>query len=249
MKTMHTTTNNTDIQQTIPHCIILAGGFGTRLQSVVSDKPKCMADVAGKPFLEYLIIFLQKQKIQQITLSVGYKHEIILDWLNHKNFDVKINTIIEPQPLGTGGAIKVALEKIQETSFVINGDTYFDVDLKALSTTHKIRNADITVALKQLTDFDRYGSVNLNSHSQKITHFNEKQFCHQGLINGGIYLINKNIFSQKKYPEKFSFEKDILEREVDNLNICGCVQDSYFIDIGIPSDYEKANADFKNFEI
>lgn len=230
--------------------IILAGGFGTRLQSVVSDVPKSMAEVAGKPFLEYLLSYAEEQQFEYIILSLGYKADSIINWLNTtKEWPFRISYVIEETPLGTGGAIKFAAEKsTSDNIFVINGDTFFDVRTSDFYEFHKSNNADITIALKPMTDFDRYGSVQLNDNKQIIT-FNEKRYCKEGLINGGIYLINKNIFKKLNLPERFSFEKDIMEAYVDKLNIYGFEQDNYFIDIGIPSDFEKANSDFEKKKI
>ncbi|WP_165020610.1 nucleotidyltransferase family protein [Dysgonomonas sp. ZJ279] len=227
-------------------CIILAGGLGTRLQSVVKDVPKCMAEVSGKPFLHYLLSYLIKENFEHIILSLGYKSDIVINWLSTLDLSVKISHVIESEPLGTGGAIKLAFQKVQtQQALVINGDTFFDINTDALINFHDKKSADISITLKSMTDFDRYGSVETNSEG-RIVKFNEKQYCTQGLINGGVYLINKNIFNNLDFPKKFSFEKDVMEERLDSLKIYGCEQNSYFIDIGIPSDFEKANLDFKN---
>lgn len=226
-------------------CIILAGGLGTRLQSVVKDVPKCMAEVAGNPFLKYLFDYAAKQEIEHIILALGYKSDIIIDWLANQSLPFDISYVIEKEPLGTGGAIQYAFSKIKsEKAYIINGDTYFDVDLEKFSNSHISKKADISLALKPMTDFDRYGSVLLDTQD-RILRFNEKKHCQQGLINGGTYLVNKNIFAKLNLPQKYSFEKDILESKINDISIYGYEQDSYFIDIGIPSDFEKANKDFK----
>lgn len=228
--------------------IILAGGFGTRLQSVVNDVPKSMAEVAGRPFLEYLFDYATEQKFDHIILSLGYKADIVINWIKSQQRSFKISYVIESSPLGTGGAIKYAFGKVLgEEAFVINGDTFFDVDTHSLLKFHKTKQADISVALKPMTDFDRYGSVTSNSQ-QRITSFNEKQYCQEGFINGGIYIVNTELFQKIDLPEKFSFEKDIMESYINKLNIYGLEQNNYFIDIGIPSDFEKANKDFANKE-
>lgn len=226
-------------------CIILAGGLGTRLQSVVKDVPKCMAEVAGNPFLKYLFDYAAKQEIEHIILALGYKSDIIIDWLANQSLPFDISYVIEKEPLGTGGAIQYAFSKIKsEKAYIINGDTYFDIDLEKFSNSHISKKADISLALKPMTDFDRYGSVLLDTPN-RIIRFNEKKHCQQGLINGGTYLVNKNIFAKLNLPQKYSFEKDILESKINDISIYGYEQDSYFIDIGIPSDFEKANKDFK----
>ncbi|MDR3059648.1 MAG: nucleotidyltransferase family protein [Prevotella sp.] len=227
-------------------CIILAGGLGTRLQSVVSNVPKCMAEVAGKPFLSYLFDYLQKNDFDHVILALGYKSEIVLQWLEGVIYPFSVSYVIEEDPLGTGGAIKLAFGKVQgDKSFVFNGDTFFEIDTDNLLEFHKKKNAVISLALKPMLDFDRYGSVDLDEE-QRIIRFNEKQHCKKGLINGGVYIINKDLFTRLDLPEKFSFEKDILEAHLLDILVYGCQQDRYFIDIGIPSDFEKANQEFKN---
>ncbi len=226
--------------------IVLAGGFGTRLQSVVKDVPKCMAEVAGKPFLEHLFAYLEQQSFSHIILSLGYKADIIEDWLKTSSYPFSISTVTEKEPLGTGGAIAYAFQQVDaDSAYVFNGDTFFDIDTGCLSQSHEENKADISIALKPMSDFDRYGSVDLDS-GQRIVNFNEKKYCSEGLINGGIYLINKGLFDRLGLSDKFSFEKDVLEAHISDLNIYGCIQNRYFIDIGIPTDFEKANIDFKN---
>ena len=225
-------------------CIILAGGFGTRLQSVVKDVPKCMAEVANKPFLEYIFNYLENERFNHIILSLGYKSEYILSWLETQNRSFTISYVIESEPLGTGGGIKLAFDNVKSNkAFVVNGDTFFDVSTNDVALLHNKHNADLTIALKPMSNFDRYGSVQLNEED-RIIKFNEKQFCEKGLINGGIYLIDKEIFSKLDLPEKFSFEQDVMESQLQKISIYGCIQDQYFIDIGIPTDFEKANIDF-----
>lgn len=226
-------------------CIILAGGFGTRLQSVVKDVPKCMAEVAGKPFLSHLLDYLEEEGFTHIILSLGYKADVVIDWLATQTGLFDISYVVETEPLGTGGAIKFAFEKVRgDKALVINGDTYFDVCTSDLGDFHTKKSADLTIALKPMTDFDRYGSVDIDNDG-RITGFNEKAFRNEGLINGGVYMINKALFGKLDLPAKFSFEKDVMECSTDKLNIYGFVQNSYFIDIGIPSDFEKANNDFR----
>lgn len=227
-------------------CIILAGGLGTRLQAVVNDVPKCMAIVAEKPFLKYILDYLEKEKIEHLILSLGYKHEVILDWLANQEYPFSISYVIEDEPLGTGGAIKLAFEKVQsDRALVINGDTFFDIKLNSLYHFHRERDADISVALKEMKDFDRYGTVKIDSEN-KIEVFEEKKHQDKGLINAGIYCIEKKLFTLLNLPQKFSFEKEILESKLRILKVYGFETNGYFIDIGIPSDYEKANIDFKN---
>ena len=224
----------------IKEAIILAGGLGTRLRSVIADKPKCMAPVAGKPFIHYLISFLQKNKIDNFIFSIGYMHEIIEDFLkeNYPQLNYKIS--LEEEPLGTGGAIKIACKKTSQKDVLIcNGDTLYKIDCNSLSKFHEEKNAVCTLSLKPMINFDRYGTVELNNDNS-IKSFKEKQFYESGLINGGVYALNVNEFLKEDLPEKFSFEKEYLEKYFDKRRMYGVVQDKYFIDIGIPEDYERA---------
>ncbi|MEO6814388.1 MAG: nucleotidyltransferase family protein [Ginsengibacter sp.] len=235
----------------IKEVIILAGGLGTRLRSVVADIPKCMAPVAGKPFLHYLINFLQKNGIENYIFSVGYLHEIIEVYLYENHSDISYQFSLEKEPMGTGGGIKLACDKTSQANVLIcNGDTLYKINLKELSTFHLNKDAACTLSLKPMINFDRYGVVELNENNS-IKSFKEKQFYQSGLINGGVYAINVDRFLKENLPEKFSFEKDYLEINANtmgnkNPKLFGNIQDNYFIDIGIPEDYERAKYELLN---
>ena len=225
--------------------IILAGGLGTRLRSVVSEVPKCMAPVCGVPFLHYQLQYLSGFKeINRVILSVGYLREVIFDWISKQKLPFEIAYAIEETPLGTGGGIKLALSKLNgKEAIILNGDTFFDVNLSELAETSACNKQAITLALKEMTDFDRYGTVQLDNGGI-ISKFNEKKPCAKGLINGGIYHIDLNKIPLSSFPDKGSFEKEVLEVNVDKENLRGYISNGYFIDIGIPEDYQKANEDF-----
>jgi len=192
----------------IKEAIVLAGGLGTRLRSVVSDKPKCLAPVCGKPFLYYLLSFLRKNRIEKFIFSVGYKHELILDYLKEDFPDLNYKISLESEPLGTGGAIKLACSKTSEENiFVCNGDTFYKIDFNSFNQFHKEKKALCSLALKPMKDFDRYGVVELNEDNS-IKSFKEKKFYSSGLINGGVYALNVERFLEENLPEKFSFETD-----------------------------------------
>lgn len=221
-------------------CILLAGGLGTRLQGVIGHNPKCMAMVAGKPFLHYLFDYLASQQCQHVILSLGFRSEIVEAWLAGKKHTFRITVVKEPTPLGTGGAIRLALNAAATQAVVVmNGDTYFPVDLAALMQHHQANQATATLALKSMTHFDRYGVVALNAQGQ-ITGFAEKQYREAGLINGGVYVVNRDFFSGLSLPENFSFENDYLEPAASCEKLMGFVSDAPFIDIGIPEDLLKA---------
>ena len=223
--------------------IVLAGGLGTRLKGVISDIPKPMAPVANKPFLIYIFDYLKKQGIERVILSVGYKYEIIEDYFSNNYEGIELVYSVEEEPVGTGGGIRLAVDKLKmDAAFVINGDTFFDVKLEKQEALAFKMKSDLCLALKPMSDFDRYGSVAIENNT--ITSFKEKQFVKEGLINGGIYWLKKSFLESFNSGQKFSFEQDLMEKEVGIGQISGFISDNYFIDIGIPEDYKKANVDF-----
>ena len=229
--------------------IILAGGLGTRLRSEVKDVPKCMAPVAGKPFLWYLLKDLSKYKdVTRVILSVGYLRDAIFDWIPtvQDEFKFSFDYAVEEEPLGTGGGIRLAMEKVKETEAVIlNGDTYFAVDLNELISAHrKQSDAKLTIALKPMRNFERYGTVSINSEG-RVLKFNEKQPCEEGVINGGVYVLSKDDSIFEGQSKKFSFETAVMQEKCGPTGcLFGLVQNGYFIDIGIPEDYHKADKEF-----
>lgn len=229
----------------ISEAIILAGGLGTRLREAVPDLPKCMAPVAGRPFISYVIDTLRMQGVHHFVFSLGYKAEVIEAYLKEHYPTLDYSVALEEEPLGTGGAIRLALESTRTNDvLVVNGDTLFKVDVQELASFYRAKEAECLLALKPMHQFDRYGVVELDADG-RITSFKEKQFYPEGLINGGIYLLNKEQFFSYSFPDKFSFEKDYLERYFGNGRLYGMPQEGYFIDIGIPSDYNKAQEDLR----
>lgn len=220
--------------------IILAGGLGTRLRSVISELPKCMAPVGGKPFLHFVIEHLLKQGVDNFIFSLGYKSELIIDYVNDQYSTLNKQFSIEEEPLGTGGAIKLACNlSTANNILVLNGDTLFSFEADKLYDLHNSNNADCTLALKPMQHFDRYGVVELNTDNS-IASFSEKQYYEDGLINAGVYVLNRNKFLQEDLLQKFSFEKDYLEKYFGKRKMFGLIADEYFIDIGIPEDYARA---------
>ena len=222
--------------------VILAGGLGTRLRSVVSDVPKCMAPVGGHPFLEWILKWVGEFEVNRIILSLGYKGNIVTDWVESEQrfCSLPIDWVIEETPLGTGGGIRLAMSKTAAGRVVVlNGDTFFNVDLDALCAFSQNTGSLLTVALKPMNGFDRYGSVILDGDGH-ITSFNEKRYCEKGLINGGVYCIDASGGLLADKPEKFSFEKEVLEPLSRKGLLSGFVSDGAFIDIGIPEDWELA---------
>ncbi len=185
------------------------------------------------------------QGVEHFVFSLGYKGEVIENYLVENYPTLDYTVVLEEEPLGTGGAIHLAIQKARGSNVVVaNGDTLFKVNLQELFSFHTAMNAECTLALKPMHNFDRYGVVETNDKG-KITSFKEKQFYESGLINGGMYLLNKEKFLQHAFSQKFSFEKDYLEKQYTQENFYGLAQDGYFIDIGIPEDYNKAQQDLK----
>jgi len=223
--------------------IVLAGGFGTRLQSVVSDVPKPMAPINQKPFLEYILRYLKRNGIRKVILSIGYKWEVIQEYFGENFENIAISYVIEDEPLGTGGAIKKALKKINnKTIYILNGDTFFNISISLLSLSH---NDKIQIALKSMYEFDRYGCVETDEYNT-VTSFTEKGYQKQGNINGGIYLIDRNIFENYELPRKFSFE-EFMQNNFKELKIKTRIFEDYFIDIGVPEDYKKAQIELEQY--
>ncbi len=226
--------------------IILAGGLGSRLKSVIGDTPKAMALVDGRPFLYYLLHYLKKQGISKVLLSLGYQHQIIENAIAGKNFGLELKTNLETTPLGTGGAIRFGMEKLQGPQvLVMNGDSFFDFSLADFFSFHKKKQAACTLALKKMKQFDRYGSVETDE-TGRIFSFREKEYRETGWINTGVYLIDKARFMQATEPGPFSFETAYLEKQYKSEPIFGFQAEGYFIDIGVPQDYARAQQEWKN---
>lgn len=220
--------------------IILAGGLGTRLKSVTKDTPKPMATVLEKPFLEYTLDCLSKQKVENVILAVSYMHERIEEYFKDEYKGMKIYYSVEELPLDTGGALEKAIQISKEKNVIVMyGDIIANVNLEELMKTHIKSNADITITAKQMEKFDRFGTVEIENGFVKK--FKEKQYTEKGYVNAGIYAINKKRYlsKAKKLEERFSFEKDLLEKST--FKKIGYYQyEGKFLDIGIPEDYKKA---------
>ena len=161
--------------------IILAGGLGTRLQGVIGAYPKCMAPVNGKPFLAYIFDYLERQGCTRVVLSLGYKQEVVTEWLSKGSVDIHCTHVIESEPLGTGGGIQLALGAAKDKNVVIlNGDTFFDVDLQKMMDFHLKTESKTTLALKQMREFERYGVVIMGANNI-IVSFEEKKYRAAGL--------------------------------------------------------------------
>lgn len=218
--------------------ILLAGGLGTRLRSIVSDRPKPMALIGEKPFMEYVVRELAMQGIDQIIFAVGYKGNMVEEYFKDgSDFGIKASYAYEETLLGTAGAIKNAAGYMHgEEAFVLNADTFYRMDYARLVREKREKNLDMALVLREVEDVSRYGRAVLSEGM--LTGFNEKtDEKRRGTINGGVYLMAKELIDQ--IPEgKVSLENDMIPKWLaEGKRLGGFVNDGYFIDIGIPEDY------------
>lgn len=222
--------------------IVLVGGKGTRLQSVVNDRPKPMATVCDKPFLEWLLLSLRRQGIRRVVLATGHQARKIENYFSDgSEWNLDIAYSHEKNPLGTGGAIRQAAEHVtSKTILVLNGDSYCRMDLSKLSEFHFNSNARCTLWLVPQVDCSRYGSVTTESDGSVVA-FGEKARTHgAGLINSGVYLIDRCVLSQIPKSRATSLEREVFPKLVGNglYGIAGCDR---FLDIGTPESYARCD--------
>lgn len=228
----------------IDQAIILAGGLGTRLRSVVADLPKPMASVAGRPFLELAMEYWMAQGIRRFILSIGYKADVIREHFGNSFQGAEIAYATETSPLGTGGAMLFAAKSLHpcQDFLFINGDTFFEVRLADLADFHRAKEADLTLSLFRVDQNDRYGSVELNAEG-RINAFHAKGEGDGRLINGGVYLIKRALLDRPgmDVSEPVSLESGLFEKWIDKgYRLYGREMVGKFIDIGIPEDYQRA---------
>lgn len=225
----------------ITTALILAGGLGTRLKSVVSDRQKVVAEVAGYPFVGYLIRQIAKTGIRKIILCAGHKADTLQDSIRGLFPELDLVFSVENQPLGTAGALRLALDYSSDQEFlVMNGDSYFDVDLTDFLTTFPGTPVSGVICLRKMDNVSRYGCVTV-SPSGIISAFEEKGTFHgSGLINAGIYRIQREVLS--RIPEKTvcSLEKDLFPVLVAQKKLAAYISDGIFVDIGTPESYNLA---------
>ena len=223
--------------------IVLAGGLGTRLRGVVPDLPKPLAPVSGRPFLAIILEQLCTQGFTSAVLSVGYRHELIRQAFGERFGGLALLYVVEDRPLGTGGAIRLAARQCSAADvFVLNGDSYADLDFADMQVRHCEAHVPLTVCAVEVPDAARYGRILVRD--DRITGFSEKGAAGPGLINAGIYLMRRNLLEEPELPEVFSFERDVLEARVGDLRPLAYPTCGRFIDIGVPDDYARAQGMF-----
>jgi len=221
--------------------IVLAGGEGKRLRAVVRDLPKPMANIAGRPFLWWLMTRLSLQGIGRVILSVGYKAEAIQEYFGNEFRGMEVSYSIETEALGTGGGIKLALGYAKQPEvLVLNGDTYTDADLLGLLSAFRSSGTDLAVSVTWLENVARYGAVAIDEETNRLIGFVEKQSSSAGYINAGVYCLGREIFLKFPVADKFSFERDFMPPRLEALKPYAFKGGRAFIDIGVPEDYECA---------
>lgn len=224
--------------------IILAGGLGTRLKDTVPDLPKPMAPIKNRPFLEYQMDYWMNQGINKFILSVGYLSDSIINYFGYKYQDAIIEYSIESNPLGTGGALVQAIKNLSEPVLVINGDTFFEVDLQVLYSFHCSNESIFTLALYKVNASNRYLGIDI-ANSGRILEFSgtNREPLSAQLVNGGAYIVDPLTINTLNFKSsgKLSLENDILIRLLDEmLPLFGKEFKGKFIDIGLPKDYNRA---------
>ncbi|MBI5346644.1 MAG: NTP transferase domain-containing protein [Chlamydiae bacterium] len=219
--------------------IILAGGFGTRLKECVADRPKPMALIDKTPFLDILIHQIRSYKqIKKIVLAIGYMAEFIQNYYQNQS-DIAFS--IEDKPLGTGGAIKLALSlATSQNVLVMNGDSYIDFSFETLKKFHEVNKSDCTLLYTETDNSKSFGSLKIDQNSQRILAFNEKISLEKGFINAGVYLIKKDLFENLDLTEAFSIEKEAFPILIKKKKVFGLYSSQKVLDIGTKESYLKA---------
>lgn len=221
--------------------IVLAGGLGTRLRSVVADVPKPMAPVAGRPFLELLLKSLAGKGARRAILSVGHLSQSIVEHFGDQFAGLRIAYAVEQSPLGTGGALRAALELVEgDHALIVNGDTFLDLELDEISTLWSSQRRPILVA-RSLPDASRYGRLTVDG--DRVEAFTEKGVAGPGLVNAGAYLFPCDIARFFPPVERFSLETDVLVPRLREIDLRCFVSSGYFIDIGVPEDFARAQTE------
>ena len=226
-------------RQRISQAIILAGGFGTRLQSLLPDVPKPLAPVRGLPFIHYILRWLEESGIERVIACTGYLAEKMEAGFRSYAGRLELTFQRENSPLGTGGAIYRALREAGAGgAFALNGDTYFPADLRRFQQEAERLGGSLAIALRRLPDVSRYGAVDLDGG--RILAINEKGQRGPGLVNAGLYLLPGDLWQQFPMPEVFSWEMDLLQPKAPLLCAAGVALDAPFLDIGTPESYGEA---------
>ena len=230
---------------------ILAGGLGTRLRSVVSDRPKPMALVGDTPFLEYLLRWLRDWGVSDIVLCVGHQWSTIRDYfLDGQRLEIRITYSVESEPLGTGGALKAASSFLTSTFLVLNGDSYLDLNIIDLLVWHRTNASLATLAVSHVPDVSSAGSVQVGD-GDRITSFREKstEVSCPGWVNAGVYVFEPDVLALLPERRRASLEYDLFpDMVLRELPVYAYRAAGQFLDIGTPARYLAAQAKLKGVE-
>jgi D-glycero-alpha-D-manno-heptose 1-phosphate guanylyltransferase len=224
--------------------VILAGGLGTRLRSVVPDLPKPMAMISGRPFLEYLMNYWVAQGVKKFILSVAYKRELIIQHFGNLFQEIPVKYVEESEPLGTGGGVLLASQHLTEPFLLLNGDTFFKVSLSKLVQFHEQVSSDWTISLFRAEEGDRYGGFEIETNGKVQALKSEKSTIGE-LSNGGVCFVHPDALHQSgfKLGIKHSLEDEIIPKLIaDKRKFYGIEFKTQFLDIGVPKDYLKAQS-------
>ena len=231
---------NRDIPADAVRAFVLCGGQGTRLRPVLADRPKSMALISGTPFLQLLLDRLKSQGVNDTILGTGYMAEKIESYFGSGNkVSMHIQYSREHEPLGTGGALKLAEPLISDPILVLNGDSYVEWSLHPMLELFNAKDADLVIMLQAVADVTRYGSVGLNQDGRVIQFIEKGVGAGPGLINAGVYLLRKQIIRNLPAGTAISLEREVFPRLLDQ-RVYGLVCTGPFIDIGIPDDFKRA---------
>lgn len=224
---------------------ILAGGLGTRLRSVVADRPKVLAPVAGRPFLAHILDQLSRSGIREAVILVGHLAEQICSTFGDSYRGMRLSYSEETEPLGTGGAVRLALHHFQsKTILLLNGDSYCDLDIAAFNQFHHERLATMSIALTRVENAARFGRVVTDTRG-RIERFEEKNPTPlHGWINAGLYFLSRSLIEQIPLGKPISLERDLMPSWVALGEVFGFTGGGRFIDIGIPESYAEAQKFF-----
>ncbi len=228
--------------------MVLAGGLGTRLRPVVGDRPKILAEVAGRPFLHRILDQLESVGIRRVVLLTGYMADMVRDVCGPRHGRMILEYSPEPAPLGTAGAIRLALSLVDaETTLVLNGDSYCRLDLSAFHADHVASGAEASLALARMEDAGRFGLVSLDE-SGRVTRFEEKSSRGSGLVNSGVYLIHRRVIVDIAADRQVSLERDIFPALAKAGRLNGFICQGPFLDIGTPESYAQAEGFFAGLD-
>jgi NDP-sugar pyrophosphorylase family protein len=225
-----------------PDVILLCGGAGLRLRSVIANAPKAMAQISGRPFLELLLRQLRRYRFERAILAVGYGQDMIRSQFGERAFGLELKYSVEPSPLGTGGAVRNAAQMVaSEAVLVMNGDSYTDVDLGGVALRHHETTTDVSMVVVPAAGRSDYGSVFVDGNGVVIRFAEKPKDCNAPYINAGIYVLSRPILRSIQPNIQLSLEKDLIPRWIqDGVLIKALIHPGACVDIGTPDRYKLA---------